>query len=283
MLISPTPFCILVLTASLYLLPFTFCSHLPQLNHFATHNFTNIDHIPNKVSSGKVADITIHGLLLWASMGLFLPLGILIIRISNITQQPSSSNRTSLLFYLHVAFQMISVLLTTVGAAMSLKKFENSFDNSHQRLGLALYAAVLLQAFLGFFRPHRGKKERRYWYIVHWIVGTIVSLVGIINIYTGLKAYHERTLKSTSLWTILFTLQVSFFALLFLLQDKLDYLKKQTLILPTTTHHSSSSINVAPSNNPHQIHIPQSHTHHKELMIPVSSPKSNALASLFDS
>ncbi|XP_054778928.1 cytochrome b561 domain-containing protein At4g18260-like [Prosopis cineraria] len=269
MFISSSPFCIFLLFASsLSLLPSTFCSHLHHSSHFLTHNITNIHHFP-KVSSEKISDITIHGFLLWASMGLFMPLGILIIRIS-ITQEPSSA-RTALLFYLHVAFQMISVLLTTIGAAMSLKKFENSFDNSHQRLGLALYAAVLLQVFLGVFRPHRGKKERSYWYIMHWIVGTTVSLVGIINIYTGLRAYHKRTLKSTTLWTILFTLQVSIFALLFLLQDKLDYLKKQTLILPTSIHHSPPIVS---SINPHN------HTH-KEL-IPVSSAKSNALASLFD-
>ncbi|KAI9127312.1 hypothetical protein K1719_001871 [Acacia pycnantha] len=286
---SSNPFCILILTVSLYLLPFTFCNphHLPHSfnNHFATQNITNIDdHIP-KVSSEKISDIAVHGVLMWASMGLFMPLGILFIRIS-ITQPPSSSssssNKASLLFYLHVAFQMISVLLTTIGAAMSLKKFENSFDNSHQRLGLALYAAILLQAFLGFFRPQRGKKERKYWYIMHWIVGTTISVVGIINIYTGLRAYHKRTLKSTNLWTILFTLQVSFFVLLFLLQDKLVYLKKQTLIIPTTTtpHHHSSSLSIVSSNN---IINPQSHTHHKDL-IPISSPaKSNALASLFDS
>lgn len=38
---------------------------------------------------------------------------------------------------------------------MSLKKFENSFDNNHQKLGLALYGAILVQGLIGFFRPHR--------------------------------------------------------------------------------------------------------------------------------
>ena len=128
----------------------------------------------------------------------------------------------------------------------------------------------------------RGKKERKYWYIMHWIVGTTISLVGIINIYTGLRAYHKRTLKSTKLWTILFTIQVSILALLFLFQDKLNYLQKQTLILPTTaTNHSSSMVVSSIIINPQNDHIPQSHTHHKDL-IPVSSAKSNALASLFD-
>lgn len=65
-----------------------------------------------QVSGGKISDITVHALLLWASMGLFMPLGILIIRVSITQQQPSSSSTTSLLFYLHVAFQVPSIFNT---------------------------------------------------------------------------------------------------------------------------------------------------------------------------
>jgi hypothetical protein len=38
---------------------------------------------------------------------------------------------------------------------MSIKKFENSFDNSHQRLGLALYVIIWVQVLIGFIRPKR--------------------------------------------------------------------------------------------------------------------------------
>ncbi|XP_019462772.1 PREDICTED: cytochrome b561 domain-containing protein At4g18260-like isoform X2 [Lupinus angustifolius] len=165
-------------------------------------------------------------------------------------------------------YKMLAVLLSTVGAAMSLKKFENSFDNSHQRLGLALYGAILVQTFIGFFRPQRGKKERSYWYLIHWILGTIVSLVGIINIYTGLKAYHKRTLKSTCLWTILFTLEVSFIGLIYLFQDKLEYMKKQGVI--------EINESIVPSNQD----IPQ-RQNQKDLM-PIACGKRNALENLFD-
>ncbi|KAF7840459.1 cytochrome b561 domain-containing protein [Senna tora] len=205
-----------------------------------------------------------------------MPLGILIIRMSN--KEEAGSRRSRVLFYLHVSFQMLSVLLATVGAAMSLKKFENSFDNSHQRLGLALYAAILVQAFIGFFRPHRGKKERSYWYLIHWILGTLVSLVGMINIYTGLKAYHKRTLKSTSLWTILFTAQVSFIAFLYLFQDKLEYLKRQGVIIRGSNDHSSSLV----SSNPHNNIIPQTHDQDLKDLLPTTCGKTNALSNLFD-
>ncbi|KAJ1387336.1 Cytochrome b561/ferric reductase transmembrane [Sesbania bispinosa] len=245
-------------------LPFIDCTAFEEVNQFGSHKSTN--NKVYKVNHQKTSDIAVHGLLLWASMGFFMPLGILTIRGSN-NAEPGS-RRSRVLFYLHVAFQMLAVLLATVGAAMSLKKFENSFDNNHQRLGLALYGAILAQAFIGFFRPHRGKKERSYWYLVHWILGTIVSLVGIINIYTGLKAYHKRTLKSTTFWTILFTLEVSFIGLIYLFQDKMEYMKKQGVIVGSESTVSSYQ------------DIPQ-RQNQKELL-PIACGKRNALSNLFD-
>jgi hypothetical protein len=51
--------------------------------------------------------------------------------------------------------QTVAVLLATGGAVLSLMNFENSFSNSHQRVGLALYGVMWLQPILGFFRPER--------------------------------------------------------------------------------------------------------------------------------
>lgn len=116
----------------------------------------------------------------------------------------------------------------------------------------------------------RGKKERSYWYLIHWILGTIVSLVGIINIYTGLKAYHQRTLKSTTLWTIIFTVEVTFIGLIYLFQDKLEYMKKQGVIGGSESILSS-----------HQDIIP--HRQNQKELLPVACGiKRNALGNLFD-
>ncbi|KAF7803183.1 cytochrome b561 domain-containing protein [Senna tora] len=249
------------MVASYVSLPFIQCSSLKDVNHFGNHK-------ANKVSSEKtISDIELHGLLLWASMGLLMPLGILTIRISR--REDPGSTRSRVLFYLHVTFQVLSVLLATIGAAMSLKNFENSFDNSHQRLGLALYGAILIQALIGFFRPQRGKKERTFWYFFHWILGTTVSFVGIINIYTGLKSYHKRTLKGTTLWNIIFTAQVSCIALIYLFQDKFEYIKKQRVIPGTES--------IVPSDHD----IPQ-RQNQKELLPVVACGKKNALGNLFD-
>ncbi|KAI4295419.1 hypothetical protein L6164_035466 [Bauhinia variegata] len=256
---------IFILACYVSTFPFIDCSiSHEEITHFEIDTHKSLNSKTYKVSPQKTSDIALHGLLLWASMGFLMPLGILIIRMSSRVEPESMKRRV--FFYLHVAFQMLSVLVATVGAAMSLKKFENSFDNSHQRLGLALYGAILVQALIGFFRPHRGKKERSYWYFVHWMLGTIVSLAGIINIYTGLKAYHKRTLKGTGLLIILFTAQVSLIALIYLFQDKLNYMKKQGV----TPISESSHQDIAQRQN------------QKELLPVVQCGKRNALGNLFD-
>uniref|UniRef100_A0A803MIX2 Uncharacterized protein n=1 Tax=Chenopodium quinoa TaxID=63459 RepID=A0A803MIX2_CHEQI len=50
---------------------------------------------------------------------------------------------------------ILSLSIATAGAIKSIKTFENSFNNNHQRIGLALYVAIWVQAAIGFCRPHR--------------------------------------------------------------------------------------------------------------------------------
>ncbi|KAJ7968922.1 Cytochrome b561 domain-containing protein [Quillaja saponaria] len=219
----------------------------------------------NKVSLQMTSDIKLHGFLLWASMGFLMPAGILTIRMSS-REQPGSM-RSRVLFYLHVTFQSF---LPQLELPCLVQKFENSFDNNHQRIGLALYGAIVLQALIGFFRPHRGKKERSYWYFMHWILGTIISLVGIINIYTGLRAYQKKTRRSTTIWTILFTTEVSFIAFFYLFQDRLEYMQKQGVILDSELPIVSSSLQ----------NIPQRQNQKQFLPEPCGKP--NALGNLFD-
>ncbi|CAK9133948.1 unnamed protein product [Ilex paraguariensis] len=162
--------------------------------------------------------------------------------------------------------KVLAVLLASIGAVLSIKSFENSFNNSHQRIGLALYGAIWVQALAGFRRPKRGTKGRTVWYFFHWILGTTISLVGIFNIYTGLKAYQKRTSRSITLWTILFTSEVSFMGLFYLFQDKWEYIQKQGVIL-----------DIAPNTDSDQV-LPQRENHKEVLTEPCA--KRNALENL---
>ncbi|KAK8524609.1 hypothetical protein V6N13_015625 [Hibiscus sabdariffa] len=224
-----------------------------------------------------ISCIFVHGLLLWASMGFLMPVGILTIRMAN---KEEDGKRVKFLFYLHAILQILAVLLATVGAVLSIRNFENSFSNHHQRLGLALYVAISMQAIIGFFRPRRGKR-RSTWYLTHWILGTTTSVVGIINIYTGLKAYHKKTSRSTAIWTIIFTVQISLIACFYLFQDKWEYIQKQGLILGNN-YNNSPHHPTPPSNQVQENAITVMDNQSNKVVLPQPCAKPNALGNLFD-
>ncbi|KAF5198123.1 Cytochrome b561 domain-containing protein [Thalictrum thalictroides] len=196
------------------------------LVHSSSPNATRPEsnHKIQKLSPELSSEVILHGFLLWASMGFLMPIGILVIKMSNGEQ---CGRRLKVLFYFHVIIQVLSVLLATAGAILSIKNFENTFNNNHQRIGLGLYGIIWVQALIGFFRPKRGSNQRSMWFFVHWLSGTVITILGIMNIYTGLQAYHKRTSKSVRLWSILFSAEVCFIVFIYLLQDRWDYMKKQ--------------------------------------------------------
>ncbi|KAL2466689.1 Cytochrome b561 domain-containing protein [Abeliophyllum distichum] len=185
-------------------------------------------HKVHEITSQLLFEIKVHGFLLWASVGFLMPVGILIMRMSN---REDSRIRKRIIFYIHAIMQSLSVLLATAGAVLSIKYFDNSFNNYHQRIGLALYGVIWSQAFIGILRPHRGRKGRGVWLIFHWLLGITVSLLGVVNVYTGLQAYHRKTSKSVRAWTIIFTAQISLIIFFYLLQEKWHYIKMQGVIL----------------------------------------------------
>jgi len=66
-------------------------------------------------------------------------------------------------------FQIVSVLLATSGAVLSIKNFENSFSNTHQRIGLVLYALIWIQPLIGFCRPDRYIRTSNFRRFILWV------------------------------------------------------------------------------------------------------------------
>ncbi|KAE8730487.1 Cytochrome b561 domain-containing protein [Hibiscus syriacus] len=120
----------------------------------------------HKVDHKLMFEVKLHGFLLWASMGFFMPVAILAIRMSNMQE---CGRRLKILFYVH---QILSLLLATAGAVMSVKNFNDSFNNHHQRLGLALYGTIWLQALTGVLRPSRGDVHDIVEHIEHKTLST---------------------------------------------------------------------------------------------------------------
>uniref|UniRef100_A0A0D9V3W1 Cytochrome b561 domain-containing protein n=1 Tax=Leersia perrieri TaxID=77586 RepID=A0A0D9V3W1_9ORYZ len=162
------------------------------LNLNQSHNKTGH---PSEMTPKVLFQLKLHALFHWSSFGFLMPIA--------------------------------AVLLATGGATLSLMNFENSFSNSHQRVGLALYGFMWLQPLIGFFRPERGFKVRSLWYFLHWLIGIAICTTGIANVYIGLHTYHERTTKSVKLWTGLLTFELSLLVFFYLLIDRWSYMMKQ--------------------------------------------------------
>ncbi|XP_024005776.1 cytochrome b561 domain-containing protein At4g18260 [Eutrema salsugineum] len=261
--------------------PFVICSSIEVTidNHSPSNLKSKGSLVQDKLSHQRINSIKLHGILLWASMGFLMPMGILFIRVANKANE--NGRKVKVFFYFHVIFQILALVLATTGAIMSLRTLENSFDNNHQRLGLALYAAMWLQFLTGVFKPSRGSKRRLRWFLLHWILGTIVSIVGIINIYTGIRAYHKKTSSSrdSSLWTILFTVQLSCLVFFYLFQDKWEHFQKQRVVLDDLGHHQSNDTNRR--SNDQIIQVVTRNDHEQKVMAPQPCRKSNALVNLF--
>ncbi|KAL5577206.1 hypothetical protein UlMin_018905 [Ulmus minor] len=258
------------------LLPLVRCYNALEDVSLSANHKTVKDSFHNNLSPQMKSHITIHGLLLWVSIGFLLPAGIITVRLS--AREEQGSSRAKVFFYLHVIIQMLSVLIATAGAIMSIRNFENSFNNNHQRIGLVLYVALYLQTMIGFLRPQRGKKGRKIWYFVHWMLGTLISLVGIINIYTGLQAYHKKTSRSTRVWTFLFTVEVSFIGFFYLFQDKKEHMQKQGVVLDNINNNVEAT--TTPDQSRNNINIAQRHS--QKDLLPEPCGKRNALRNLFD-
>jgi len=145
---------------------------------------------------------------------------------------------------------------------------------------LCTYIFTYASPLLRFYWIHcRGSKRRLRWFLLHWILGTIVSIVGIVNIYTGIQAYQKKTSLSrdSSLWTILFTVQVTCLVFFYLYQDKWEHFQKQRVVLDELDHQNNNTN----GRNNQSIQVVTRNDHEQKVMVPQPCRKSNALVNLF--
>ncbi|CAI9754935.1 unnamed protein product [Fraxinus pennsylvanica] len=166
-------------------------------------------------------------------VGFAMPTGFVVLNLLLLVGSSQEHGKTDTIHprYTHKNHESLSVLLATAGAVLSIRYFDNSFNNYHQRIGLALYGVIWFQALIGILRPNRGRKGRSIWFIFHWLLGITASILGVVNVYTGLQSYHRKTSKSERVWTIVFTVQISLIIFFYLLQEKWHYIKKQGVSL----------------------------------------------------
>lgn len=98
------------------LLTFQPVSSSQQPNKNEDFHTSKIDN-SQKMSCSLLFDITLHGFLLWASMGFLMPVGILIIRMSNREQ---CGRRLKFYFYIHTILQQEQSCLSRNSTMLSI-------------------------------------------------------------------------------------------------------------------------------------------------------------------
>ncbi|KAJ3255166.1 hypothetical protein HK103_006535 [Boothiomyces macroporosus] len=104
-------------------------------------------------------------------------------------------------YILHVFFMSILTGAATLVSFIliylySFDRFSTDGDigSSHEKLGLVVVLAVIIQIILGYvsnakFDPHR--ESIPWWDKAHWWVGRTLFLLGLLNVYLGIKFYGE--------------------------------------------------------------------------------------------
>jgi hypothetical protein len=92
---------------------------------------------------------------MWLSMGLLMPVGIILVRFSLQARQKGDLSTVRTLVYAHIFIQAVAVLAVICSAVVAILKFDNDFHYTHERLGVALWILVLLAPLVGLVRPNQ--------------------------------------------------------------------------------------------------------------------------------
>ncbi|PKA48614.1 Auxin-induced in root cultures protein 12 [Apostasia shenzhenica] len=127
----------------------------------------------------------IHGILNAVSWGILLPIGATIARYLKTFRSADPA-----WFYLHVSCQVIGYSAGVAGWATGLNlgsKSKGIRFATHRNIGITLFALGTLQIFALFLRPRKDHKLRFSWNVYHHSVGYTVVVLGIINVFRGLR------------------------------------------------------------------------------------------------
>ncbi|KAK9138541.1 hypothetical protein Sjap_009135 [Stephania japonica] len=136
-------------------------------------------------SDSRVKKKNIHGVLNAVSWGVLFPIGAIIARYVRTFESADPA-----WFYLHASCQVSGYILGVSGWATGLKLGSQSkgvMYSTHRNIGIVLFTLATLQIFALFLRPKQDHKYRVYWNVYHHGVGYAILVLGIINVFKGLK------------------------------------------------------------------------------------------------
>lgn len=174
----------------------------------------------------------VHGWLMWAGFGVFMPIGIITSR--------HMQTVTTAWFHIHISCMALAIACICAGCGIAFNKFEaipeTPLDDAaavHVYFGCATFILACLNFVLGLIRPHKGKGPRVWWYAFHFTFGTCVVAFAWYCIFSGMDIYEENWVNDLTgipdlhVLKMLFAIQISIMAFVYLLLGRWDYLLGQ--------------------------------------------------------
>lgn len=121
-----------------------------------------------------------HGILNMIGWGILLPVGAMVARYFK--------HLDPLWFYVHTSIQSLGFILGLSGviAGLVLDSRLDASVGKHKGLGVTILILGCLQVLAFMARPSIDAKTRKYWNWYHYIVGRLIIMFAIVNIFYGI-------------------------------------------------------------------------------------------------
>ena len=164
------------------------------------------------LSSGLATEVVVPNYSAWLAHGImaFLAWGVLVPFAVNSSLFRGLLPNGPLWFNLHRAFNTTAfalfVVIFSIAVSYTTKEGAVHFDNSHQRMGLAMFILTILQVLGGFFQPHlpvpdsgeEKSKVRKGWEGKHRLFGTALLACGFWQMSAGITLFSTKYSVSAS-------------------------------------------------------------------------------------
>ncbi|GAQ85248.1 hypothetical protein KFL_002260040 [Klebsormidium nitens] len=157
-----------------------------------------------------------HGALMFLAFGVFFPLAIIAVK--------ALRGSTRRFVAVHIALNVLGWILATIAIIIAYAKFD-AMDTMHARIGTTVIILVWLQPFAALLRPKVGTPIRPFWFVLHWLFGTGIIVLGWANIFFGIDIYRDTGFagKARNIY-ILYGVWIGILGLIILFLDKLPQL-----------------------------------------------------------
>lgn len=163
------------------------------------------------VRIAKARAWTRHAWLMGLSMGVFMPVAVLVARFKDVR----GLRDRGLWFQIHRTLQTCACVMA-VGGIIIAVDMSSGTDigqrKSHRVLGYTLLSVALLNPLVAVARPHdKGSDQRRKWYMVHAGIGYLVLILTIPQVLMGLHIYGDQNAAIASYWVYLVAVLLAMF------------------------------------------------------------------------